>query len=492
MNSAATTRRATSRTERFVATGGILTAALVSIGLATDVPLGLALMVGALYAALVVVNFPVAVCLWVPLAFLEGYTAFNLGGKAAGLLLTVGWLGALQTGVATTSVLRRHRRLVEVLGLFVVWLSLSVAWAPDTGRALGDLWHWYAVALIFVIVATCVNTPSTLRLVCGAFVAGAFLSVVASAATGNLRTGAGTERLAAAAGDPNSLAMGLVAGIAVAAALAIGLRSAGWRWLLIVVIAVLAAGIVATESRGGIVAVVATAVAAVAVFKGRRKQVLGVVLVVAAAITVSFAFNPDAWQRVTKPDSRGTGRIDLWTVAWNISADHPFTGIGLRNFGVVAQDYTRKVGPLERVDLIADRPKVVHNTYLQLLAETGIVGLSLFAVLVLGCLRAGLRAAGRFRAIGAYDLEVLAQGVVVAVVGMLAAGFFLSSAIDRRMWILFALGPAALEVAQRTAGRIGGYRVPRPGGAGTRTSARRNNRTAGDTLRRKRRVESML
>jgi O-antigen ligase len=451
MNRVAVTRRAAPGTETVVATAGVLSAALVSVGLATDVPLGVGLMLGALYAALVVVNFPLAVCLWVPLAFLEGFTAFNYGGKAAGLLLIVGWLGALKTGVATTSVLRRHRRLVEVLGLFVVWISLSVAWAPDSSRALGDLWHWYAVAVIFVVVASTVNTRTTFRLICGAFVAGAVISVLASAATGNLLSGTGTQRLASAVGDPNYLAMGLVAGLAIAAALAVGLSSPGWRWLLVVVIAVLAAGVVATQSRGGMVAALATGVAAVAIFKGRRKQVLGLVLVAAAVATVSFALDPHAWQRVTRPDARGAGRIDLWTVAWNISGDHPINGIGIRNFGVVAPDYVRTVGPLEHVDLVADRPRVVHNTYLQFLAETGIVGLSLFVILTLGCLRAGLKAAGRFRALGAGDLEVLAQGVVVALVGMLAAGFFLSSGIDRRMWVLFALGPAALEVAQRGA-----------------------------------------
>jgi O-antigen ligase len=449
MNRVAVTRRAAPGTETVVATAGVLSAALVSVGLATDVPLGVGLMLGAMYAALVVVNFPLAVCLWVPLAFLEGFAAFNLGGKAAGLLLTVGWLGALKTGVATTSVLRRHRRLVEVLGLFVVWISLSAAWAPDTGRALGDLWHWYAVALIFVVVASTVNTRSTFRLICGAFVAGAVVSVVASASSGSLFSG--TQRLSSAVGDPNYLAMGLVAGIAVAAALAVGLPTPGWRWLLVVVIAVLAAGIVASQSRGGMVAAVATGIAAVAIFKGRRKQVLGLVLVVAAVAAVSFAMDPHAWHRVTKPDARGAGRIDLWTVAWNISENHPINGIGIRNFGVVAPTYVRRVGPLEHVDLVADRPKVVHNTYLQFLAETGIVGLSLFVVLVLGCLRAGLKAAGRFRALGADDLEVLAQGVVVAVIGMLAAGFFLSGGIDRRLWVLLALCPAALEVAQRSA-----------------------------------------
>jgi O-antigen ligase len=447
----AITHRAPPAIEVTIATAGVLTAGLVGVGLATEVPLGVAILLGALYAPLVALNFPLAVCLWVPLAFLEGFQSFNLGGKAAGLLLAAGWIGALRTGAATTSVLRRHRRLFDLLALLLVWFSLSTAWAPNTGRALGDLWHWYAVALIVVIVATCVKTGDVFKLVAGAFVAGAFLSVAASAATGNLLSGGGPERLEAAIGDPNYLAFGLVAGIALAAALVVGLDSPTWRWLLLVVIVVLAAGVVASQSRGGMLAAVATGLAALVVIKRRRKQVIGLALIVAAAAAVSFSIDPGAWERVNRADTRGSGRIDLWTVAWNMTKDHPVNGVGINNFGAVAQDYARSVGPLERVDLIADDPKVEHNMYLQLLADTGAVGFALFVLFAAGCLRAGLRAAGRFRALGAQDLEALAQGVVVATVGTLAAGVFLSSGIDRRMWILFALGPAALEVAHRTA-----------------------------------------
>ena len=105
--------------------------------------------------------------------------------------------------------------------------------------------------------------------------------------------------------------------------------------------------------------------------------------------------DPYAWQRVSESPGRGSGRIDLWTVAWRITEEHPVNGIGLNNFGVVAADYVRDVGPLERVDLIADRPHSVHNAYLQFLAETGVVGLLLFSIFAVGCLYAGWRAAAR-------------------------------------------------------------------------------------------------
>jgi hypothetical protein len=54
-------------------------------------------------------------------------------------------------------------------------------------------------------------------------------------------------------------------------------------------------------------------------------------------------------------------------------------------------------------------------------------------------------------------MEALARAVVVATIGMLVAAFFLSDGVDRRLWILFALGPATLAIAERRSG----YEAPK-------------------------------
>jgi O-antigen ligase len=99
------------------------------------------------------------------------------------------------------------------------------------------------------------------------------------------------------------------------------------------------------------------------------------------------------------------------------------------------------------VTLLVDEPNFVHNTYLQLFAEGGIVALALFLAVVLSCLGAARRAAELFARSRARALEILARAVLVAMIGMLAAGMFLSAALDPRLWVLLALGPALLGVA---------------------------------------------
>src|SRR4029077_19736469 len=129
-----------------------------------SVPLGIAALIGICYAPLVMVNLRVGLALWVPLTFLEGLSLFNAGGKAAGLLIVVAWLGmgrALAPRLAT--LIAYHRTVIFMLGGLLVWITLSVAWAASPGAAARDLWHWYAVAVLFLVVATVARDARTVR-----------------------------------------------------------------------------------------------------------------------------------------------------------------------------------------------------------------------------------------------------------------------------------------------------------------------------------------
>jgi putative inorganic carbon (HCO3(-)) transporter len=163
----------------------------------------------------------------------------------------------------------------------------------------------------------------------------------------------------------------------------------------------------------------------------------------------AFAATPAAWERISTIDAGGSGRSSLWTVGWRVASDHPLTGVGLDNFVVVAGDYVREPGALTRVGRIAEDPQYVHNLYLHVLAENGVVGLALYVMFVAGCLRAAWVAASRFAARGDPAMEALARAVFVGACGMLISAFFLSSMIDQRMWVLFAFGPALLAAASR-------------------------------------------
>jgi len=159
--------------------------------------------------------------------------------------------------------------------------------------------------------------------------------------------------------------------------------------------------------------------------------------------------SPTTWERVRSFDSGGTGRIDLWTVAWRMSEEHPVTGVGVNNFRSQSSQYVLEPGSIDEAGLIVGRPHVVHNVYLQLLAETGIVGLGLFVVVIGAALSATWRAAVRLEAADEKTGASLARAVLIAQLGALSASVFLSNGYDKRIWLLFALGCVMLGIAER-------------------------------------------
>ncbi|WP_139342432.1 MULTISPECIES: O-antigen ligase [Protofrankia] len=453
------------RPETAVAVAATVGAVLVGATMAERVWVGLALLVFVLYVALAVVDLRLGIALWTPTLFLEAVPAFNLAAKAAGLVLILRWLVALRgpagpagpaprtagCGSVDLSALRQRPGLVTVGMLLLTSLSLSLLWAVDIGAAATDLWHWWALVMIFVVVGTAMADMRAVRLAAGAFLAGAVLSVAVGLAgagpwPSNPAGLAGAPRLQGGAGDPNFLASWLVAGLILAVGLIAASENRALRRLLLAASGLAAVGLAATLSRGAFVAAGASALAALVLLRRHRRRVAGLILLVTAAATAWLATSPAAWERITTND-RGDGRVDLWKVAWSVVRDHPVLGVGLNNYTAVESDYVRRVGPVPWLDIIISRAHEVHNAYLQLLAENGIVGVALFLAFLVLCLRSMFLAARRFEALGDRRNAAVASAVLLATFSMAVSGVFLSNAIDKRLWFLLALGPALLRAA---------------------------------------------
>jgi len=127
--------------------------------------------------------------------------------------------------------------------------------------------------------------------------------------------------------------------------------------------------------------------------------------------------------------------------------DNPIRGVGAGNFEDQSVNYVLEPGATYRTDRVIDRPGVSHNSYLGPLAELGIVGALLFVSIIGFSVLCAWRAANRFARAEDLPMEALARGVVVASVGMLAAGFFISAEASKQIWLLLALGPALLTIA---------------------------------------------
>ena len=189
-----------------------------------------------------------------------------------------------------------------------------------------------------------------------------------------------------------------------------------------------------------------------------RIAALAAVLAVFAAIALSAAFASRIWHEFTNPVSsqisssspnrlgslNSSNRWRWWTEEWSAFTGHPLGGTGAGTFQLTDLR-------LRRSPLTTEEP---HNTPLQLLGETGIVGFLLYAGAVaaaaLGIVRARRRASG-------------GELAAVTALGVGLAAFLVHTVVDMDWNYVATCGPLLL-----VAGAVVGRRAPEPAAARSR------------------------
>jgi O-antigen ligase len=377
--------------------------------------------------------------------------------KLAGLLLAISWLGVLATRAdAKGDLFRQEPAIGAVLVLFLAWAGLSFFWAEAPMNAAEATYRFALNAVLFLIVYTAIRTQRDAMRVLAAFVIGAAGAMLYGVATGTDPSPYGeAARLAGENQNANELASTLVAALALSLGLAfVSRRSPALRTAALAAAVISMSGIVLTVSRSGLVALGVAAIAAI-IFAGRwRPKVVALSATVAALAVIYFAaFAPsEARERVTTIEG-GTGREDIWKVAWRMVEDHPVRGVGAGNFEVTSIHYVLAPGVLRRDDFLVDTQKVAHNAYLGALAELGVVGLALLVALILAVIVCGVKAIRQFERNGDLAMEVMTRAWVVGLLGLLASLFFASDEYKKQLWLLLAMGPTLLAIARATAPR---------------------------------------
>ena len=431
-------------------------AASAGVGAVEAPGLALAGVVAAAFAAIAFVDLAAGVAVFAALTFVE---------RAPGMDVALP-LGRVGIVVLVVAALRRSGPLLFRERPFFAWSAVvlaawaaaSVLWAVDVGAAFAEAARIATgVALVFVVFAA-IRNARDVRWVLSGYVAGALATVVLGVLPLPIEA-AETQpgRLTGGVGDPNILAAVLLPALVVVAFAIRAARGLAARWVMLCAVSALTVALFLTQSRGGLVALAAALVAALFFAGPLRAHALAAVLVI-AAVSVGYyavAAPPQLRERVTNFTERGgTGRVDLWSVAAEVTRDHPLTGVGAGNFTAVEARYASEAINLENVRMVVDEPHVVHNTFLEISAELGLVGLVLLGVLAVGALALSLRAARAFAAAADLELEVLARGLATGLVALLVAFVFISGQAKEQLWLLLGVAFALSSVARRAqAGR---------------------------------------
>jgi O-antigen ligase len=140
-------------------------------------------------------------------------------------------------------------------------------------------------------------------------------------------------------------------------------------------------------------------------------------------------------------------RMQLQQSAWEQFTAHPVWGVGLGGYGPRMLDDNTRVARIMRwfVEEHDWPPRSIgpHNMYLQVLAETGVVGLLLFCTFFAVLIRE-LRVANRtYRELGDDDGMALTATLEVGLVAFLICGIFLHALTQKVWWMVAATAAAA-------------------------------------------------
>ena len=245
----------------------------------------------------------------------------------------------------------------------------------------------------------------------------------------------------------NSLAGYLNLIIPLAVASAVLAEDRVLKFLGLVCACAAAMALVLTGSRGGILALAGILVFAIWLLVPRmitRIKVVGGAVLACLLLLPVMISRLDRLQGVLD-DPEATSRVYLWVAAASLFHDHPFLGVGYGNYRFLYANFAFLPDVIEgRLD--------AHNIYLQLLAETGVVGCLSFLIVL------GLFISLALKSIRGQDpvLRIVAFAVLGVIISTLIHGmvdflFRVCPQFGALFWIVLGLGSRALTVTSSKA-----------------------------------------
>lgn len=321
-------------------------------------------------------------------------------------------------------------------GLMLAFLAaaglscLTALWPGYAAQGVGDL---AKMILTFFFLLNCANSEFRLRGVMWIMVIGGLfpaLGTLKNYLTGNLYEG--RAAWIGIFANPNEVAYALVILVPLAVYLA---TPRGWfvRLLVAAISAVFAAAIFVTFSRGGLIALVA--VIALIGWRKKNKWVLGLTIVL---LVGGLLFASRFWSRSEdfsqlNGDATVQSRLATTEAGFNMFLDHPLLGVGF-GCSVIAWPLYAPQGLYTRGAL------VTHNTFIQALSETGILGFVPFvAVIGVGLYQMRKLALGRSH-------THLGAGIEVALWGLVFCGMSGGYVLTWFPYLLLGLAAAARQI----------------------------------------------
>ena len=350
-------------------------------------------------------------------------------GSIGSLSRIVGYVTILCALMAKAEELkmRRLKAYHLVVVAFIFWNVLTTFWSIDVESSISRILTYFMLAGMVWLIWEFVRTENEIRGVLSAFIMGCYASLIHMAILswlGEAKIDAASTRISGGGMNANDLALILSIGIFMAYYLAAtsNRRSRIMKMVYYSFCVAAIAGILFTGSRGGVVSL-ATGVACYSIMEPRvritRKALFIGTMVIATLMIVNVLPEKTYLRLYNIPEKIETGeftfRIEIWKAGIEIIKNNMLLGVGTGGFPAA-------VGPLLGKEILA------HNSYISVLAETGLVGLAAFVMLFLISFSIANKLTSGLRPIWLAILTVLAVGLIVH-----------SDHYRKPTWLIFAL-----------------------------------------------------
>ncbi len=256
-------------------------------------------------------------------------------------------------------------------------------------------------------------------------------------------------------GDANRYAQILIVLAPLGLVAFFGARSLPSQLAWALVLMLILAGIFLSYSRGGFVALALLGVlcGAMGLLPPRSMAAAFVLILLLAPLaapdylgrimSLSTAKNLTSRENAGQADGAIRGRATEMLAAANVFTDHPLIGVGPGQYApFYSIDYQSNPDIAFRH---IPQTRRAHSLYLELAAETGLVGLGIFLFMVGGLMRQLWQFRSRFRD-QFPELEMLAAGVFLGLTGYMATAVFLHLSFQRYFWLLLGLAAVTVRI----------------------------------------------
>lgn len=352
--------------------------------------------------------------------------------KIVAILTLIVYIGGKMGSGERLSIWPIEMSMLAIIVLLGIVLTPVAASPAASVEMLSDT--FFKVIVIFVLMINLLDTRERLRLIlklvviCGTGIAAGSIAKFAQGKFTAMHLGVGVRIEGAVGGifgNPNDLAMALDMLLPLAIVLALTSKLAG-RLFYLVCALVLVIGVVVTFSRGGFLGLIAAA--AILLWKlGRHNRFATAIAALAACAVLALSMPAGYSDRLftivnTEKDATGSAQErqgELKRVI-EVASRHTIIGIGLNNYPVYSNHAIR-----------------AHNSFLEIAAELGLLGLIAYLILIFKPLkrlkeieRETSRAAQPLRR----ELHFLSVGVNAAIIGYMVCAVFSSA---QYQWYLF-------------------------------------------------------